>query len=120
MGIKIVVALLLSSTCCFAQKFPYQNPNLSSEERARDLISRLTLKGKVLYATAMGWPPEGKLVIKSLAKSNRYYAGEIQKIELPARSKPLSFIQTEKGLEVTLPQMETDQPAYVLKLLLQN
>ncbi|MGK9476434.1 xylan 1,4-beta-xylosidase [Melioribacter sp. OK-6-Me] len=29
-----------------AQQFPFQNPNLSSEERAKDLISRLTLEEK--------------------------------------------------------------------------
>lgn len=32
----------------FAQYFPYKNPNLSSEERAKDLIARLTLREKVL------------------------------------------------------------------------
>ena len=28
------------------QQYPYQNPDLSSEERAKDLISRLTLSEK--------------------------------------------------------------------------
>ena len=31
-----------------AQQLPYQNPNLSSEERAKDLISRLTLEEKAV------------------------------------------------------------------------
>jgi beta-glucosidase len=48
MRIKFLLALLFSSSFCFAQKLPYQNPNLSSEERAKDLISRLTLKEKAL------------------------------------------------------------------------
>src|SRR5690349_13959008 len=43
-----LVAGLLSSTCCLAQQLPYQNPNLSAEERAKDLISRLTLEEKAL------------------------------------------------------------------------
>src|SRR4030066_85602 len=30
----------------WAQTLPYQNPNLSSEERAKDLIGRLTLEEK--------------------------------------------------------------------------
>jgi len=30
----------------FGQQYPFQNPDLSSEERARDLISRLTLEEK--------------------------------------------------------------------------
>ena len=81
---------------------------------------RFATKGNVLYATAMGWPQDGKLVIKSLAKNNQYYAGEIHRIELPGRSEALSFVQTEKGLKVSLPQVQTDQPAYVLKLVLQN
>ena len=40
--------------CCFlatagwAQTLPYQNPNLGSEQRAKDLVSRLTLKEKAI------------------------------------------------------------------------
>lgn len=44
-GIAIVAALIFSVNA-FAQKLPYQNPNLSSEERAKDLITRLTLEEK--------------------------------------------------------------------------
>ena len=39
---------LLFASCCFAQNYPYQNPALSSEQRAKDLISRLTLQEKAL------------------------------------------------------------------------
>src|SRR5215204_3568737 len=48
MRIKFALVLLFSPTFCFSQKLPYQNPNLSSEERAKDLISRLTLEEKAL------------------------------------------------------------------------
>jgi beta-glucosidase len=48
MRINFILALLLSSIFCFAQKLPYQNPDLSSEARAKDLISRLTLEEKAL------------------------------------------------------------------------
>lgn len=44
------VLILVISTCCsfavFGQQYPFQNPNLSSEERAKDLISRLTVEEK--------------------------------------------------------------------------
>jgi beta-glucosidase len=40
-----VVCFLLSLNL-WAQTIPYRNPNLSSEERAKDLISRLTLEEK--------------------------------------------------------------------------
>ena len=46
---------LLSFISCFcvglsvsAQNFPYQNPELSAKERAKDLCSRLTLEEKAM------------------------------------------------------------------------
>ena len=39
-------ALLLNTSLMLAQQLPYQNPNLSAEVRANDLISRLTLEEK--------------------------------------------------------------------------
>ena len=41
-----IVITLLFSVNLWAQQLPYKNPNLSSEERAKDLISRLTLSEK--------------------------------------------------------------------------
>lgn len=44
---QLLIALnLLFSIYLLGQQYPFQNPNLSSEERARDLISRLTLEEK--------------------------------------------------------------------------
>lgn len=37
---------LVAATICYAQPHPFQNPDLSPEERAKDLISRLTLEEK--------------------------------------------------------------------------
>ncbi|MFH1195025.1 MAG: xylan 1,4-beta-xylosidase [bacterium] len=42
----LFIACFLFSLSLLAQSLPYQNPNLSSEERAKDLISRLTLTEK--------------------------------------------------------------------------
>lgn len=42
----LVIACFLYSVNNLGQTLPYQNPNLSSEERAKDLISRLTLEEK--------------------------------------------------------------------------
>ena len=44
-GLLIAICLLLTINL-WAQQLPYQNPNLSSEERAKDLITRLTLEEK--------------------------------------------------------------------------
>src|SRR3954466_8212540 len=43
-----LLGLLFWSTICFSQKLPYQDPDLGFEERAKDLISRLTLEEKAL------------------------------------------------------------------------
>ena len=42
----IVSTALLLTTNLAAQQLPYQNPNLSAEERAEDLLGRLTLEEK--------------------------------------------------------------------------
>ena len=42
------IILIIISTNSFCQQFPFQNPDLSSEERAKDLISRLTIEEKAI------------------------------------------------------------------------
>jgi beta-glucosidase len=44
-AVLIVISFLLT-TSIWGQQYPFQNPKLSSEERAKDLISRLTLVEK--------------------------------------------------------------------------
>jgi len=44
----LVAACLLFSISLWAQQLPYQNPKLSSGERAKDLLSRLTLEEKAI------------------------------------------------------------------------
>lgn len=46
LSIALFSALLLSASPIWAQQLPYQNPNLSADSRAEDLISRLTLEEK--------------------------------------------------------------------------
>ena len=42
----MVLAWMAGTMCVTAQTLPYQNPNLSAKERAKDLCSRLTLEEK--------------------------------------------------------------------------
>ncbi len=44
--ILLFIIICLAAMPALAQRFPYQNPELSSEERAKDLLSRLTLEEK--------------------------------------------------------------------------
>jgi beta-glucosidase len=43
----IIISVILVSLSSCGKKYPYQNPGLSSEERAKDLLSRLTIDEKV-------------------------------------------------------------------------
>ena len=44
----LFIAAVFFTVSLWAQQYPYQNPKLSSEERAKDLISRLTLEEKAI------------------------------------------------------------------------
>ena len=80
---------------------------------------RFVTKDKVLYATAMGWPEDGKLVIKSLAKTNEHFPKEIQKIEWLTTKQSLTFERNDKGLIIAMPEKPSDALTYanVLKVL---
>ncbi|MBO9729803.1 MAG: alpha-L-fucosidase [Chitinophaga sp.] len=80
---------------------------------------RFATKKEALYATAMGWPEDGKLVIKSLKKNSEYFAKEIQKIEWVPTKQPLSFERNDNGLIISLPEKKSDGLTYanVVKIL---
>ena len=69
---------------------------------------------KHLYVTPMGWPADGKLIVKSLAKGNPHFRKSITKVELLGYGK-LKAKQTAEGLEVQLPA-PTNDIAPVLKI----
>ena len=64
---------------------------------------RFTTKGKVLYATAMGWPEGGNIVIKSLAKGNSLHTAKISNVELLGTGKIQNFQHTAEGLSIPVP-----------------
>jgi len=68
---------------------------------AKDI--RFTTKGKTLYAIALGWPDDGKMVIKSLAQTSDPGQNRITKVELLGYKGRLKFDQTADGLTVELP-----------------
>ena len=68
---------------------------------ARDI--RFNQTQKYLYVTAMGWPEDGKLIVKSLAKNNPDFKKSISSVWLLGYGK-LKARQTVEGLEVQLPQ----------------
>jgi len=77
---------------------------------ARDI--RFTTKAGNLYAIALGWPADGKLVIKSLAEP----AGKITNVALLGSAAKLDWKQTADGLEVILPAEKVSEYTAALKI----
>jgi alpha-L-fucosidase len=69
---------------------------------------RFTTKGEAVYAFAMAWPADGKLVIKSMGSASGHLKKAVARVELAGRSGALQFKQSDAGLQVTLP---ADAPA---------
>jgi alpha-L-fucosidase len=78
---------------------------------------RFTTQGKTLYAFALGWPQDGKLVIKSLAKTADAKENKIARIELLGHRGRLDFTQTVDGLVVNLPDTKLSEIACALKII---
>lgn len=76
---------------------------------------RFTTKGEALYATLMGWPGS-EITISSVKPGTELWFGRIQRVKLLATGQDLKWSQGEEGLRVQLPDANTGQPAYVLKI----
>ena len=79
---------------------------------ARDI--RFNQTRKYLYVTAMGWPENGQMVIKSLAKGNKDFKKGINSVYLLGHGK-IKASQTAEGLVVKLPK-PCNQIAPVLRI----
>lgn len=77
---------------------------------------RFTTKGDTLYVIALGWPADGKLVIKSLADGTPNYPGPIGTVELLGSTAPVNVQRDADGLHVDLPADKPCDSAYVLKI----
>jgi alpha-L-fucosidase len=73
---------------------------------------RFTTKGPAIYALALGWPTDGKLLVRSLAKA----AGKIDSVGLLGSSEPIIWSQQDDGLAVTLPKQKPCKHVFVLKI----
>lgn len=79
---------------------------------------RFASKGKNLYATVMGWPENGKVLIKNMALGSVNYPSEINEIELLSTREKLHFERNTNGLLVSLPLVRSAESyANVLKII---
>jgi alpha-L-fucosidase len=77
---------------------------------------RFATKGAVLYATALGWPADGRLLIKALATGSPHYPQRVGRVELLGSSGPLRFEQTAQGLALALPTQAPNELAYAFRI----
>ncbi len=73
---------------------------------------RFTTQGPTLYAIALGWPADGKLAIRSLAKPNH-----ITVVSLLGYNGKLEWTQTDEALVVTLPAQKPNEFTVGLKII---
>jgi alpha-L-fucosidase len=86
------------------------------EERAAAFTGediRFTKKGKTLFAIALGWPPSGTLILKSLAAGT---PGSVERVELLGSAAPLSFTRDPAGLKITLPPDLPGEHAFAFRI----
>lgn len=77
---------------------------------------RFTTKGKTLYAIALGWPADGRLVVRSLAKDPAQREGRVSKVNLLGYRGKLTWSQTAEGLVVNLPAQKPSEYTCALKI----
>jgi alpha-L-fucosidase len=77
---------------------------------------RFTTRGATLYATAIGWPEDGQLVIRSLAKPAGENVNNITTVSLLGYSGKVDWKQTADGLVVTLPAQKVSEFTAALKI----
>jgi alpha-L-fucosidase len=77
---------------------------------------RFTTKGSTLYAFALGWPDDGKLLVRSLAKPEGSNVNHIKRVTLLGYHGRLDWQQTAQGLLVTLPEKKVSEYTAALKI----
>ncbi len=65
---------------------------------------RFTTRGDVLYATPLGWPVDGNVLITTLAAGSPHLAGGVGSVELLGTPGELETDSSEAGLRVRLPE----------------
>jgi alpha-L-fucosidase len=78
---------------------------------------RFTTKGEALYAIVLGWPTDGKILIKSLAENAANYPREIGKVELLGAKSKVMWTRGAQGLEIQVPDVPPCKYAYSFRIL---
>ena len=77
---------------------------------------RFTTKGNTLYAIALAWPENGRLLVRSLARPEGQAAGKVAAVSLLGNQGELEWSQTAEGLAVALPARKPCENAFTLRI----
>jgi alpha-L-fucosidase len=77
---------------------------------------RFTTKDGALYATLLGWPADGKAVVRSLGKNLRLWPAAVKSVRLLGHDGALEFTQDIDALRVRLPDKKVGEHAHVLAI----
>jgi len=78
---------------------------------------RFTTKSETLYAIALGWPSDGKILIKSLAENTPNYPRQIGKVELLGAKSKIRWTRGTQGLEIEVPDVPPCKHAVSFRIL---
>ncbi len=77
---------------------------------------RFTARGETLYATLLGWPADGRAVIRALSSESGLWTREVERVDLLGAPGPLEWSRGPGGLEVRLPEQRPCAHAFVLRV----
>jgi alpha-L-fucosidase len=105
---------------------PTKAPKNSTEKNsdiqaytAEDIRFTMSRDGKVLYATALGWPSSSALVIHTLFRANPYLPAPVCGVKLLGSTSLIPFRQEVDGLRLTLPATPPGGDiAYVFRIMM--
>lgn len=79
---------------------------------------RFTAKGDAVYAFVMGWPADGKVLIKSMRTGSPHLNKDVSRVEYVGGPNSLAFEQTAEGLHAMLPPEPPALPyAFALRIV---
>jgi alpha-L-fucosidase len=77
---------------------------------------RYTMRGRNLYAIALGKPESGNLLLRSLMKDSPYLHGPVTSVTLLGSSQLVEWQQGADGLILNFPAGAPDEPAYAFRI----
>jgi alpha-L-fucosidase len=90
------------------------NDTKTGDYSSKDI--RFTTKGKTIYATALGWPQDGKLTIESLRTAAASGDVHVRTVQLIGSSARIKWTRDSGALTLNLPSKQIGQYAFVFKI----